>query len=308
MVIVVCPQMSFIMIYKKLLYLFLFSFAFNYAQAMEKAAPNAIRQAAAASNVELDPTTMQTIDAIVVGEGLAGTGRVVPLNCQSYPDVQGNLVPSFQQGRALCGYYALFNAQMMLQGVQNLTAHREELQRFLRERLIYSAQLGHNIHEWRHVDELRSLVPREQNILVVEPAAFFVAARSPQVLQQQAEQAAGVAGAGNLIPALRRFHERQDRQIALAAFVGNNHWIAIHAMRQADDSVHLQVSDSMNGATCATDRAAFRKYILPFYYALTFPFDQWPAKFTTEYGREIDNGATAFLFSCQSFSCQEKII
>ena len=45
--------------------------------------------------------------------------------------------------------------------------------------------------------------------------------------------------------------------------------------------------------SCATDPGTLRRYILPFYYALTEPFATWPKWFTKAYFNELDGGAQA---------------
>ena len=74
----------------------------------------------ATEQVTFDPEIIKQIDQIVQGETQVGTIKVTPIN---YPDafniespfrIQGEIVPSLQQSDTYCGYYALFNASLML--------------------------------------------------------------------------------------------------------------------------------------------------------------------------------------------------
>lgn len=239
--------------------------------------------------------TAEKIDQIVREEPAASTSEIIDatkFSCPGYLTVKAEIVPSLQQNKNYCGYYALFNAIQMLEGKDNLHMLHKEFKVFLKDKLEQSVQNGHPLN-WRHVDELRSLIPTPmaETILVIEPLAL-VAACQKEVIKdflRQVDGPDGMPGSDHIIPALKSFKENKDGQIAIVGFVGNDHWIAIHARKIGLD-IRLTVADSLNSTECAAKIATFRKYILPFCCALADPFKEWPKVFTTEYLKELDAG------------------
>ena len=111
-------------------------------------------------------------------------------------------------------------------------------------------------------------------------------------LSEQVVETGGTPGPDNIIPMLRRFKNDENGQIAIVGFVGNNHWIALHAQKNKG-GIRLTIADSLNQTSCTTDLATFKRYVLPFYIALTQPFEEWQNYFTKKYRDEFDDGAQA---------------
>ena len=100
---------------------------------------------------------------------------------------------------------------------------------------------------WRNAEEVKQLLaPNDQNILVIDPNSFFTAVDNQTEFMKQIEANDVLQGIDNQSHALRNFKNKTSNQIAIVAFVGNFHWIAIHAERQTDDSILLQIADSNN--------------------------------------------------------------
>ena len=237
--------------------------------------------------------TAKEITTIVHKQPLLGLTPGAPLNCPGYEYIHGNIVPSLRQNGAYCGYYAVFNARLMLSKKTISDKNRDEccvdFKNFLSQQLTQST----GIPGWRNAEEVcQLLTPNDQNILVIDPTAFFTAVDNPTEFMKQIETNTELTGIDNQAHALRNFKNKISHQIAIIALVGNDHWIAIYAEQQ-DDTLILKIADSNNGTSCATKPATLRKYILPFYYALTKPFKDWPKYFTKEYFNELDLGAQA---------------
>jgi hypothetical protein len=247
-------------------------------------------QAIAAESVHAGPAIAQTIPDIIRIHSRASLfdepARTVPLIIgTALPglDINGYVVPSLQQARSdedptnYCGYYALFNAACFLGQQEERRLDRDLFTELFEQTLQgISHARGHGPYDNLSARELSGLIERNFNeapIAVVEMAGLATQVQHPEldlgVALDNDRRSAGV---------LQAFMNGQINMISLIAGLGDGygHWIAIHAERNTQGAVTIRTADSMHHVGWYNDSQMVVQRILPFYFALITPVQNWP--------------------------------